>query len=45
MALVNRDKSPSPSQQDESNDGEEGTKDMMSEKLLIVVTIINTLGV
>jgi hypothetical protein len=39
MALVNKDKSPSLSQQDESSDGEEGTKYMMGKKLLIVTLL------
>jgi hypothetical protein len=43
MALVNKDKSPSLSQQDESSDGEEGMKYMMGKKLLIVVTLKLTL--
>jgi len=43
MALVNKDKSPSLSQQDESGDGEEGMKYMMGKKLLIVVTLKLTL--
>jgi hypothetical protein len=41
MVLINKDKSPSLSQQDEFSDGEEGMKDMMGEKLLIVITIVD----
>ncbi len=45
MVLVSKDKSPSLSQQDEVGDGEEGMKDMMGEKLLIVITRVDTVGV